>query len=212
MERKWWTLAAVAAGTSMLLLDVTVVNVALPGMQQDFGASLADLQWVVNAYALMLASQLLTAGSLADLVGRRRVFVEPARAGMAAGINSTFRQVGIATGVAALGALLATQLRDGVASGLAGTGLAPRAHELAERVSTGHAAEAIAASPPALRGTVARVATTAFADGLNSLLLIGAAVAFAAAVAALTLIRIGAAAAPGVPAAREDDAPAAAAA
>ena len=74
MERKWWTLVAVAVGTFMLLLDVTIVNVALPDIQQALNASLADLQWVIDAYALTLAAFQLTAGSLADRFGRRRVF------------------------------------------------------------------------------------------------------------------------------------------
>jgi EmrB/QacA subfamily drug resistance transporter len=74
MERKWWTLLAVCTGVFMLLLDVTIVNVALPDIQHAFGASLADLQWVIDAYALTLAALLLTAGSIADLAGRRIVF------------------------------------------------------------------------------------------------------------------------------------------
>src|SRR3954454_4974332 len=74
MERKWWTLVAVAAGTFMLLLDVRIVNVALPDIEQAFDASLADLQWVIDAYALTLAALLLTAGSLADRYGRRVLF------------------------------------------------------------------------------------------------------------------------------------------
>src|SRR4051794_5405519 len=74
MERKWWTLAAVCTGVFMLLLDVTIVNVALPDIQHAFGASLSDLQWVIDAYALTLAALLLTAGSVADLVGRRLIF------------------------------------------------------------------------------------------------------------------------------------------
>jgi EmrB/QacA subfamily drug resistance transporter len=72
---KWWTLLAVCVATFMLLLDVTVVNVALPYIERDLNSSFADLQWVVDAYALTLAAFLLTAGSLADGVGRRRVFV-----------------------------------------------------------------------------------------------------------------------------------------
>lgn len=75
LERKWWTLIAVCVATFMLLLDVTVVNVALPDIQRDLGAEFSDLQWVIDAYALMLAALLLTAGSLADRLGRRRVFV-----------------------------------------------------------------------------------------------------------------------------------------
>ena len=72
---KWWTLVAVCVATFMLLLDITVVNVALPDIERDLGSSFDDLQWVVDAYALTLAALLLTAGSLADRLGRRRVFV-----------------------------------------------------------------------------------------------------------------------------------------
>jgi len=74
MERKWWSLLAVCLATFMLLLDITIVNVALPDIATALDASFSDLQWVVDAYALMLAALLLTAGSLADLLGRRRVF------------------------------------------------------------------------------------------------------------------------------------------
>jgi len=74
MDRKWWTLLAVCVATFMLLLDVTIVNVALPDIQKDLDASLSSLQWVVNAYALTLASFLLVFGSIGDRLGRRRVF------------------------------------------------------------------------------------------------------------------------------------------
>jgi EmrB/QacA subfamily drug resistance transporter len=74
MERKWWTLVLITIATFMLLLDITVVNVALPDIQRDLHASLSSLQWVVDAYSLMLAAALLTAGSLGDRLGRRRVF------------------------------------------------------------------------------------------------------------------------------------------
>ena len=74
MERKWWTLIAVCVATFMLLLDVTIVNVALPSIQSDLNASLSSLQWVVDAYALTLASFLLVFGSLGDRLGRRRIF------------------------------------------------------------------------------------------------------------------------------------------
>src|SRR4051794_29639914 len=72
---RWWTLGCVAIGTFMLLLDITIVNVALPAIQTDLSASFSDLQWVVDAYALTLASLLLVSGSVADVIGRRRVFV-----------------------------------------------------------------------------------------------------------------------------------------
>jgi EmrB/QacA subfamily drug resistance transporter len=74
MERKWWTLIAVSVATFMLLLDIAVVNVALPSIREDLGASFTDLQWVIDAYALTLAALVLTAGSLADRLGRRRLF------------------------------------------------------------------------------------------------------------------------------------------
>ncbi|MDE3070010.1 MAG: MFS transporter [Acidobacteriota bacterium] len=75
MERKWWSLIVVCVAIFMLLLDITVVNVALPSIQRSLHASFQDLQWVVNAYSLTLAAVLLTAGALADLWGRRMVFV-----------------------------------------------------------------------------------------------------------------------------------------
>lgn len=68
------TLLVVSAGTAMLLLDVTVVNVALPAIQADLHATFGELQWVIDAYALALAATLLTAGALADRLGRRAVF------------------------------------------------------------------------------------------------------------------------------------------
>ncbi len=68
MERKWWTLIAVSVAIFMLLLDITVVNVALPDIQRSLHSSFEDLQWVVNAYSLTLAAFLLTAGALADLL------------------------------------------------------------------------------------------------------------------------------------------------
>ncbi len=74
MERKWWTLLVVCVATFMYLLDITIVNVALPKIAQGLHASFSDLQWVVDAYALTLAALLLTAGSLADLLGRRLLF------------------------------------------------------------------------------------------------------------------------------------------
>jgi EmrB/QacA subfamily drug resistance transporter len=70
----WWTLVAVSLGTFMLLLDITIVVVALPDIQKALGAGFSDVQWTVDAYSLSLASLLLASGSIADLYGRRRVF------------------------------------------------------------------------------------------------------------------------------------------
>src|SRR5437763_14028632 len=75
MDRKWRTLIIVCVAIFMLLLDITVVNVALPKIQRDLNASFTDLQWVVDAYSLLLASVVLNAGSLGDLLGRKRVFL-----------------------------------------------------------------------------------------------------------------------------------------
>jgi len=74
MEKKWLSLVAVITGIFMLLIDVTIVNVALPDIGTDLKASFSSLEWVVNAYTLTLASSLLVSGSLADLVGRKKIF------------------------------------------------------------------------------------------------------------------------------------------
>jgi EmrB/QacA subfamily drug resistance transporter len=75
MDRKWRALVIVCVAIFMLLLDITVVNVALPDIQKELHASFTDLQWVVDAYALMLATTVLIAGTLGDLLGRKRVFL-----------------------------------------------------------------------------------------------------------------------------------------
>ena len=74
-NRKWWTLFAVSFGLFMIMLDNTVVNVALPTMQRDLHVSISQLEWVVIAYALTFAALLITGGKLGDLYGRRRIFV-----------------------------------------------------------------------------------------------------------------------------------------
>src|SRR4249919_1712115 len=74
-NRKWWTLAAVAIGLFMIMLDNTVVNVALPSIRADLGISISELEWVVNAYALTFGVLLLTGGKLADMLGRRAIFI-----------------------------------------------------------------------------------------------------------------------------------------
>jgi MFS family permease len=107
VERKWWTLIAVCVAIFMLLLDITVVNVALPSIQHALHSSFADLQWVVNAYALTLAAFLLTAGSLADLLGRRRVFglglVVFTCASVACGLSTTPLMLNLARAVQGVG-------------------------------------------------------------------------------------------------------------
>jgi EmrB/QacA subfamily drug resistance transporter len=75
VERRWLTLIAVCGATFMLLVDVTIVQVALPTIQRELGASFSDLQWVIDAYALAMATLILTWGSTADRFGRKHVFV-----------------------------------------------------------------------------------------------------------------------------------------
>ena len=75
MMRKWWPLAAICAGAFMLLVDVTIVNVALPDMARELHTTFSDLQWVIDLYALVLGALVLTIGSVADRLGRRRVYL-----------------------------------------------------------------------------------------------------------------------------------------
>src|SRR3954462_7696693 len=74
-NRRWWTLAAMCFALFMIMLDNTVVNVALPSIQKDLGASLSGLEWTVNAYTLSFAVLLVTGGRLGDILGRRKMFL-----------------------------------------------------------------------------------------------------------------------------------------
>ena len=74
-NRKWWTLLAVSFGLFMIMLDNTVVNVALPSISEDVPRAQSELEWVVVGYALSFATFMLTGGKLADRYGRRRLFI-----------------------------------------------------------------------------------------------------------------------------------------
>src|SRR4051795_10709141 len=74
-RRKWFALALLCTVQFMVVLDIAVVNVALPSIQADLGFSQEDLQWVISAYALFFGGFLLLGGRAADLLGRRRVFL-----------------------------------------------------------------------------------------------------------------------------------------
>jgi EmrB/QacA subfamily drug resistance transporter len=108
VERKWWTLLIVCIGTFMLLLDITVVAVALPDIQVGLHSSFSDLQWVVDAYSLTLAASLLTAGVLGDMFGRRVVyvvgFVVFVGSSLACGLATTSLMLILARGVQGVGA------------------------------------------------------------------------------------------------------------
>jgi EmrB/QacA subfamily drug resistance transporter len=108
--RKWWTLAAVAFGLFMIMLDNTVVNVALPSIQRDLGIGLSELEWIVTGYALTFAALMLTGGKLADLLGRRLIFV----VGLA-----VFTVASFVCGLAASGdVLIAARIVQGVGAAL----------------------------------------------------------------------------------------------
>ena len=74
-NKQWWTLGAVSVGLFMIMLDNTVVNVALPSIRSSLGLSFSELQWVVAGYALTFAAFMLIGGKLADLMGRRLIFM-----------------------------------------------------------------------------------------------------------------------------------------
>jgi EmrB/QacA subfamily drug resistance transporter len=109
-NKKWWTLAAVAFGLFMIMLDNTVVFVALSAMQKDLHISTSELEWVVNGYALTFAVLMLTGGKLADLLGRRLIFI----VGLA-----IFTIASLACGLAATAAILiGARVVQGVGSAL----------------------------------------------------------------------------------------------
>jgi EmrB/QacA subfamily drug resistance transporter len=116
LDRKWWTLIAVCTATFMLLLDITVVNVALPDIQRALHASFSDLQWVVDAYSLTLAAFLLTAGVIGDMFGRREVFAIGlgvfSASSLVCGLSTTSLMLNLSRGAQGVGGaiMLATSL------------------------------------------------------------------------------------------------------
>src|SRR3990170_509538 len=109
-RRKWWTLGAVSFGLFMIMLDNTVVNVALPSRQRDLGIGLSELEWIVTGYALTFAALMLIGGKLADAYGRRRLFV--------IGI-AVFTLASLACGLAGSGTeLIAARVAEGAGAAL----------------------------------------------------------------------------------------------
>src|ERR1043166_2903482 len=74
-RRRWWALAVIVAAQFMVVLDVAIVNVALPSIKTDLHFSQESLQWVITAYSIFFGGFLLLGGRLADLLGRRRLFI-----------------------------------------------------------------------------------------------------------------------------------------
>jgi EmrB/QacA subfamily drug resistance transporter len=109
-NRKWWTLGAVAFGLFMIMLDNTVVFVALTAIQSDLHISQSELEWVVNGYALTFAVLMLTGGKLADMLGRRLIFI----VGLAIFTASSLA-CGLATGA---GFLIGARVVQGVGAAL----------------------------------------------------------------------------------------------
>src|SRR6185503_16292945 len=107
---KRWTLIATIDASSMTFIDGTVVNVALPALQRDFGATITDIQWVIEAYALFLGALILVGGALGDQLGRRRVFLAGvlvfALASAACGLSPSPGLLIVARAVQGIGAAL----------------------------------------------------------------------------------------------------------
>src|SRR6266404_2915090 len=105
-NRRWWALGAMCFALFMIMLDNTVVNVALPSIQRDLHASISSLEWTVNAYTLTFAVLLVTGGRLGDIFGRRRMFlfgvvvfaVSSAAIGTWAGVSALALALGPAVG------------------------------------------------------------------------------------------------------------------
>ena len=109
-NKKWWTLGAVSFGLFMIMLDNTVVNVALPSIQRDLGVGLSELEWIVSGYALTFAALMLIGGKLADAYGRRLIFV--------LGIT-IFTLASLACGLASSGdALIGARVAQGVGAAM----------------------------------------------------------------------------------------------
>jgi hypothetical protein len=116
--------------------------------------------------------------------------VTPERSGMASGVNSTFRQIGFAVSIAALGSIFASSLRDDLSRALSKVpALASRAPEVVALIHQGNAAKAIASAPPALRAQLAAAIRSSFASGIDDLMVVTAVLAFVGAVGSLLLIR-----------------------
>jgi EmrB/QacA subfamily drug resistance transporter len=146
-NRKWLTLVAVAFGLFMIMLDNTIVNVALPSIQQDLGIGISELEWVFNGYALTFGVLMLTGGKLADLLGRRLIFI----VGLA-----IFAGASLACGLATTGGvLIGARVVQGVGSALMNPAtlsiitatFPPRQRGMAIGIWAGVAAMALAIGP-----------------------------------------------------------------
>jgi hypothetical protein len=148
----------------------------------------ADSRWTALLPGFLVAG--VGIGTINPSIANAAIgVVSPARSGMASGISSTFRQVGIATGIAGLGAIFQSQITQRLTTALAGTPGASRTDQISHAVSAGAAPRAIAASPPAARPRLEHAIHVAFTAALDDILLVGAVVAIAGALLAFALVR-----------------------
>jgi EmrB/QacA subfamily drug resistance transporter len=146
-NRKWWTLAAVGFGLFMIMLDNTVVNVALPSIEHDLGAGLSELEWIVAGYAVTFATFMLTGGKLADLLGRRRIFVTGLAVFSGASLACALApSAGFLIGARAVQGVGAALLNPATLSIIAAT-FAPRERGMAIGIWAGVSALALAIGP-----------------------------------------------------------------
>lgn len=207
-QRRWWALAATCFGLFMALLDVTVVNVALPVIQRDLDASFSDLQWVISAYTVALAAFLVTAGGLGNGLVNPPIStvavstVSRGRAGMASGVNNVCRQVGMAFGIAFLGALLTNRYDEYVHGRIQALNAPRLTDEIRSRIIDGVQQAGTIAGSKGLAGgpsnpfqdtplypAIQQIARTSFVDGTTFILYVAAIMLALGALAALVLIR-----------------------
>ncbi|MFF7933171.1 MFS transporter [Streptomyces sp. NPDC007940] len=203
-------LAPLAAGLRLLPLTLSIFVASAVAAR---AGTLLPARWLVSAglaliglglllmggldasddWTALLAGQLVTGLGVGvvnpNVVAAAMGAVEPARVGVASGLSNTCRSLGIALGIASLGAVFADRVRDAVAETLAGTPLQGRADELGHAVASGQIGAVLPKLPPEQRGLFTDAAHTAFVDGLNSILTVAAVVAFVGALAVIPLIR-----------------------
>jgi predicted MFS family arabinose efflux permease len=184
--------AAIVSGRLSSLVPARLIigtGLALSGLGLLLMAGLtAGSSWTHLIGGLILAG--LGSGLVNPaLAGTAVGVVQPRAAGMASGINTTFRQVGIATGIAVYGTLFTTRLTSDIVAGLHGTALAGRAGPIAAAVSQGQAGQAFGRLPAGSRRVAAAAVRSAFTSGLNEILVVGGAGTLVAAAVAAILIR-----------------------
>jgi hypothetical protein len=185
--------------TGLRFLPVTVVAFAVSAVSGNLSARIPVRLLLGGGLALVGSGLLLLAGFIAGGAGVGLVnpalastaigVVPPQRSGMASGINSTFRQVGIATGIAVLGAIFESAISTKLAPSLAGTPVSGHTESIAHAVAGGGAQQVIASIPASFRAQGATAIHAAFASAMNDILLLAGIIALTGAVLSLALVR-----------------------